>query len=100
MRRRTFITLLGGMAAAWPLAAHAQQAGLTRRIGVLVALAEGDPEGQLRIGAFRRGLQDLGWMEGRNLHLDYRWPGGNAERLRTSAAELVGMRPDVIFAGN
>jgi putative ABC transport system substrate-binding protein len=99
MRRRAFITVLGG-AVAWPLAAGAQQGERMRRIGVLIALAESDPEGQLRIAAFRQGLQSLGWMEGHNIHMDYRWPGGDAERMRTSAAELVGMRPDLIFAGN
>jgi ABC-type uncharacterized transport system substrate-binding protein len=99
MKRREFITLLGG-AAAWPLAARAQQSERMRRIGVLIALAENDPEGKLRIAAFREGLQSLGWMEGRNIHIEYRWPGGNAERQRTSAAELMAMKPDVIFAGN
>ena len=100
MRRREFILLLGG-AAAWPLAARAQQGERMRRIGVLIAgLTENDSEGQLRMAAFRRGLQNLGWVEGRNVHIEERWPGGNNERLRSFAAELVGMRPDAIFAGN
>jgi putative ABC transport system substrate-binding protein len=98
MKRRAFITLLGG-AAACPLAARAQQPAGMRRIGVMIALMESDPEAQLRIAAFRGGLQSFGWVEGRNVHIDYRWPGGNAERLQASAAELVGVRPDVILAG-
>jgi putative tryptophan/tyrosine transport system substrate-binding protein len=98
--RRELLAALVGAAVAWPLAARAQQSGGMPRIGVLTALAESDPEAQLRIAAFRQGLQSFGWMEGRNIHIDYRWPGGNAERMRSSAAELVGMKPDVIFAGN
>ena len=100
MQRREFITLIGGAAVAWPLAARAQQSGGMRLIGALIALAESDAEGQLRIAAFREGLQRFGWAEGRNIHIEYRWPGTNAERLQSSAAELVGMKPDVIFAGN
>jgi putative ABC transport system substrate-binding protein len=100
MRRREFIILLGSAVAAWPLAARAQQSGAMRRIAVLIALAESDAEGQLRIAAFRRGLQSHGWIEGRNIHIDYRWPGGSAERMRASAAELAEMKLDVIFAGN
>ena len=100
IKRREFITLLGG-AAAWPLAARAQQAERMRRIGVLIAgLTEKDSEGQLRMTAFRQGLQNLGWIEGRNIHIEERWPGGNNERLRSFAAELVGMRPNAVFAGN
>jgi putative ABC transport system substrate-binding protein len=96
--RRDFITLLGG-AVAWPVAAGAQQVDRMRRIGVLIAgLTENDSEGQLRMAAFHRGLQNLGWVEGRNVHIEERWPGGNNERLRSFAAELVGMRPDAIFA--
>src|SRR4029453_12247414 len=101
MRRREFVTLLGG-AAVWPPTARAQQpATRMRRIGVLIAgLAENDPEGQLRMAAFRRGLQNIGWIEGRNLPIEEGWPGANNERLRSFAAALVGMRPDVIFASN
>ncbi|HEY6755407.1 MAG TPA: ABC transporter substrate-binding protein, partial [Pseudolabrys sp.] len=73
MRRREFITLLGGAAATWPLAAGAQQPDRVRRIGVLIALAESDPEAQTRAAAFRDGLQKLGWTEGHNIRIDYRW---------------------------
>ena len=100
MRRREFITLLGGAAAAWPLRARAQQAGGMRRIGALIGLVESDPEGQARIGAFRKGLQDLGWFEGRNIQIEYRWAGAAADRLQAYAAELVALKPDVIFAAS
>jgi putative ABC transport system substrate-binding protein len=95
--RRQFISALGGMALAWPVVAQAQQG--MRRIGVLIALAENDPEGQLRIAAFRRGLQNRGWEEGHNIHIDYRWSGGNAKLLPEYATELVELKPDVLFAG-
>jgi putative ABC transport system substrate-binding protein len=76
MKRREFITLLSGAAAVWPLAARAQQGEQMRRIGVLIAgLTENDSEGQLRMAAFRRGLQNLGWIEGHNVHIEERWPG-------------------------
>ena len=97
MKRREFITLLGGAAAVWPLAARAQQPERVRRVGVLMSGGERDPETQLRMGAFREGLQKLGWAEGRNLHIDYRWGGGSIERTRNYAAELVALKPDVIF---
>jgi putative ABC transport system substrate-binding protein len=101
VKRREFITLMTGAAAAGPLAARAQQGDQMRRIGVLIAgLTENDSEGQLRMAAFHRGLQNLGWIEDRNVHIEERWPGGNNERLRSFAAELVRMRPDAIFAGN
>jgi putative ABC transport system substrate-binding protein len=77
MKRREFITLLGG-AAAWPIAARGQQPERMRRIGVLISLAENDPEGQARMTAFLRGLQQLGWTDGRNVHIDYRWGAGEA----------------------
>ena len=98
MRRREFITLLGG-AAAWPLAARAQQGGGMRRIGVLMAQAADDPEGQARVAAFLQGLRELGWIEGRNVRLDYRWGGGDVARIRKDAVELVALTPDVILAG-
>ena len=96
MRRREFITLLGG-AAAWPFAARGQ-GDRVRRVGVLTATSERDPEAQVRMGAFREGLQKLGWAEGRNLYIDYRWGEGSLERTRSHAAELVALKPDVIFA--
>jgi putative ABC transport system substrate-binding protein len=95
MRRRDFMTLLGG-AAAWPLTARAQQAASMRRIGVLMNLAADDPEASLRIGAFLQELQQLGWVLGRNLHMDIRWGAGSPESYRRYAAELVALAPDLI----
>ena len=97
LRRRDFITLFGGAAVAWPPAARAQQLDGLRRIGALFGPAETDPEGQARAAALREGLQKLGWTEGRNLHIEYRWAGG-ADRMRSLAAELVRLNPEVIFA--
>ena len=100
IRRRKFLaTLLSGAAVAWPLAARAQQSERMRRIGVLMNLAESDPEGQARIAAFREGLAKLGWTEGRDVQIEYRWFAGEQERARAYAAELVQFKPDVIFAG-
>jgi len=96
LRRREFVTLLGG-AAAWPLAARAQQTDRMRRVAVLLGLAETDPEAQERISIFREQLRDLGWMEGRNVRLDYRFAADDLPRIRTYAAELVSLKPDVIF---
>src|SRR5262249_55611022 len=98
VNRRDFITLLGGVAAAWPLAASAQQSERMRRIGVLTPFAESDPEGQARIAAFREGLGKLGWTEGRDVQIEYRWFAGDRDRARAYAAELVNLKPDVIFA--
>jgi putative tryptophan/tyrosine transport system substrate-binding protein len=98
-RRRQFITLIGGAAAAWPLAARAQPRERMRRIGVLMSLAADDPEGQARLTAFVQGLQELGWTDGRNVQIDYRWPAGDAERIRRYAAELAALAPDIILAG-
>src|SRR5215475_4079460 len=100
MKRREFITLLSGAAAAWPLAVSAQQHDLVRRIAVLMTLADTDSEGQLRVSAFRQELQKLGWFEGRNIQFEYRWAAGDAQRLRSYAQELVGMGPAVMLAGN
>jgi putative ABC transport system substrate-binding protein len=99
MRRREFVILLGGgAAAAWPLAARAQQSNRLRVVGVLLAMAPDDPEAQLRIKAFEAGLRELGWTEGRNLRLEYRWAVGDAALLRKQATELVGLAPDLILA--
>jgi putative ABC transport system substrate-binding protein len=98
MRRREFIAMLGGAAAAWPLAARAQQGERMRRIGVLQSLAADDPEGQARLTAFAQGLQQSGWTIGRNVQIDTRWAAGDAERFRRYAAELVALAPDVILA--
>jgi putative tryptophan/tyrosine transport system substrate-binding protein len=98
MRRREFITLLGGAAAAWPLAARAQQHERMRRIGVLMNVASDDAEGQARLAAFHQGLQELGWTVGHNVRIDYRWGGADAERFRRGAAELVALAPDAILA--
>jgi putative ABC transport system substrate-binding protein len=96
MIRREFITLIGGAAAAWPLAARAQ--GRVRRIGVLAFQAVDESETQVRVAAFVRRLQELGWTEGRNLQLEYRWAAGDADSARRYAAELVTLAPDVILA--
>jgi putative ABC transport system substrate-binding protein len=94
--RREFITLLGG-AAAWPMAARAQQPAI-RRIGALMDTSDDNPDGQSRYAAFRRGLQELGWTEGRTSRIDVRWGGGDVARTRAYAAELVALKPDAIFA--
>jgi putative ABC transport system substrate-binding protein len=98
MRRREFITLLGGTTAIWPVAGHAQRREKTRRIGVLMNLAADDAEGQARLAAFLQGLQEAGWLVGRNARIDIRWGAGDAERYRRYAAELVALAPDVILA--
>ena len=98
MRRRDFVTLLGGAAAAWPLAASAQQPERMRRIGVLMNTVSDDAEGQARLAAFHQGLQQLGWTVGHNVQIDYRWGGDDAERHRRGAAELVALGSDVILA--
>jgi len=98
MRRREFISLLGGAAAAWPLAARAQQAERVRRIGVLMNFAADDAEGQVRLAAFLQGLQETGWAVGRNVRIDLRWGAANNELYRKYAAELVALAPDVILA--
>jgi putative tryptophan/tyrosine transport system substrate-binding protein len=97
LKRRTVITLLGG-AAAWPLAARAQQGERMRRIGVLLPLAADDPESQGRLTAFTQGLQQLGWTDGRDVRIDYRWTTTDSERIRRNVAELVALAPDVILA--
>jgi len=98
IKRREFISLLGGAAATWPLAARAQQPERMRRIGVLMNVEADEPVGQPRIAAFVEGLQQLGWTDGRNVRIDTRWPGGDPDRVRKYAAELVGLAPNVILA--
>jgi ABC-type uncharacterized transport system substrate-binding protein len=98
MRRRDFITLLGGAVAGWPLAARAQQPDRVRRIGVLMPLAEDDPVGQARVAAFLQGLRGSGWINRGNVQIDYRWSTGDDERIRRDSAELVALAPDVVLA--
>ena len=97
MRRRDLITLLGGVAATWPLAALGQQAERQRRIGVLLGLSANDPEGQARLGAFLQALQQSGWADGRNIQILLRFTEGDADRARAYAAELVALAPDVVL---
>src|SRR5262245_64010007 len=97
MRRRDFMSLLGGAAVVLPLAARAQQPERMRRIGVFMNLAADDPESQRRMTAFVQGLQQLLWIDGRNVQIDTRWGAGDAERYRKYAAELVALAPDVIL---
>jgi putative tryptophan/tyrosine transport system substrate-binding protein len=99
LQRRNFITLLGG-AAAWPLAARAQQGEQVRRIGVLTVFSKEDPEGQRRVKALLQRLNELGWTDGRNLRIEFRWADGDPDRSRFYAGELVGMKPDVIFVNH
>ena len=100
MRRREFITLLGGAAAAWPLAVRAQQMERVRRIGLLIQFSESDPQGQARIAAFRDELEKRGWRIGGTLQIDYRWAISNDEQARSAAAELLELTPDVISANS
>jgi putative tryptophan/tyrosine transport system substrate-binding protein len=98
MKRREFISLFGGAAAAWPLAASAQQAERVKRIGVLMNLSADDPEASARVTALAQGLQQLGWTDGRNVRIDTRWGAGDADRFRRYAGELVALAPDVILS--
>ena len=100
MNRRKFSILLGGAAVAWPLAARAQQREPIRRIGVLTYLAADDPDLPPRVAAFSQGLQELGWIDGRNVRIEYRWGAGNTERYRDYAAELISLAPDVILVSS
>jgi putative ABC transport system substrate-binding protein len=99
MNRREFITLVGGAAAAWPLAARAQQPGMSR-IGVVMAYKESDPEGQAQVGAFRQELQKLGWTEGRNITADVRFATDDPNQIRALAVELMGLKPDLMVANS
>jgi putative tryptophan/tyrosine transport system substrate-binding protein len=98
VKRRRFITLLGG-AAAWPLAARAQQSERVRRVGVLMNTTPDEPDSQARVTALAQGLQEAGWAVGRNLRIDTRWSSGNRARLHKDAADLIALGPDVIVAG-
>jgi len=96
MRRREFLSALGGVAVAWPLASHAQQRERMRRIAMLLPLAADDPESQARMAAFLQELQQLGWTVGRNVQIDIRWAGANDAMIRKHAAELAALAPEVI----
>jgi putative tryptophan/tyrosine transport system substrate-binding protein len=98
MRRREFITLLGGAVTVWPLDSPAQQADLSRRVGVLMDLAADDPQSSKELTAFRSGLQERGWTIGGNLQIDYRWSAGDTDLKRRYASELVALVPDVVLA--
>src|ERR1039458_8783415 len=98
MNRRDLITVFGGIAVAWPFRAPAQQSNRMRRIGVLMGWDENDPEAQFNLAAFVQGLQQLGWVDGRNVRIDYRWANGDINRMRMFAKELVDLQPDVILA--
>src|SRR4029077_13943512 len=98
MRRRDFITLVSGAAVTWPLAAYAQQPERMRLIGVLMSVEENDPEGKTELSRFTQGLAESGWTDGRNLRMEVRWGGGDVNRTRTFAKELVALQPDVILA--
>jgi putative ABC transport system substrate-binding protein len=100
MRRRAFIGALGGAAVAWPLAARAQGTGSMRNVGVLLSGIESDPDSQVRIAAFRQGFAELGWKDGGNVHIEYRWSAGKSELIRQYAEELVSLAPDVILANS
>jgi putative ABC transport system substrate-binding protein len=100
LNRRAFMTLLGGAALMWPRAARAQQPARMQRIGILMGTAENDPEGQSRTAAFQQALQKLGWTDGRNVRIEFRWPAADPNRMRASAAELVGLTPDVIVVNS
>ena len=98
--RRKFITVLGGAAAAWPLAARAQQSGQIRRVSALMGWSEENPEYRVWFAAFVQGLRQLGWIEGQNLRIDTRWSAGDATLARIYASQLIGLSPDVILASS
>ena len=100
MQRREFITLLGGACDCVAACARAQQRERMRRIGMLIGLAEDDPESHARLAAFRQSLRELGWTEGHNVRFDYRWAAADPARIRAYTSELVGMTPDVIMANS
>src|SRR3954447_8506476 len=98
MKRREFITIFGGTAVTWPLAARAQQGDDLRRVGILMTLAQDDTEGQRRVNAFLQGMQEFGWVRNRNIAYETRWGAGDMERGRTLAADMAALAPDVILA--
>jgi putative ABC transport system substrate-binding protein len=100
MKRRAFMALAGGAIAAWPLVARVQGTGGVRKVGVLLSGVESDPDSQLRIAAFRRGFAELGWKEGENVQIEYRWSAGKSDLIRQYAEELVALKPDVILANS
>ena len=100
MRRREFITLLGGTVAAWPIGVYAQQGDQIRRIGAIIAFARNDPEVQSYVNAFDQGLKELGWTDGRNVRIDYRYAAGDITEMHRITQEIVALRPDVIFASS
>jgi putative tryptophan/tyrosine transport system substrate-binding protein len=100
MNRRDFITLLGGAAATWPVAARAQQSDRVRRIGVLMGWDENDPVAKVWLSRFTRGLSELGWADGRNMRMDVRWERDIGDRMQMLAKELVHLKPDVILANS
>jgi putative ABC transport system substrate-binding protein len=100
MKRREFITLLGGAMAAWPVAARAQQPAHVRRLGVLMQSDETDPRAKAQLAAFVQGLRKLGWVDGQTMHMEVRWSGGDAEGARARATELIGLAPDAIMSSS
>jgi putative ABC transport system substrate-binding protein len=100
VRRREFIILLGGVAVAWPLTAHTQQPDRVRRVGVLMAHAESDPQYQANVALFREGLQKLGWVDGQNIRIEVRWAGFDVEAMRRYAKELIALQPDLILSND
>ena len=100
MRRREFIAAFGSAAVTWPLTARAQQPERMRRVGVVMGYAESDPNGQLQVTSFRQQLQKLGWVEGSNIRIDFRFAADDPERIRALAVELLGLRPDVMVSNS
>ena len=100
LKRREFVTLLGGVTAGWPLTARAQQAERMRRIGVLMSYPASDRDAQALVTAFMEALQQLGWTDGRNVRIDTRWAGGSAAEIRKQATELVAIAPDVVLVNS
>src|SRR5215472_6605042 len=100
MRRREFIALVGSLPAVWPLTVRAQQPQRMRRVSVLLGVPENDPETKSRLRAFRLGMRDLGWVEGRNVQIEYRYAGTDRDTIKKHVAELIRLAPDVILANS